>query len=211
MRMHPTKPVMGQLSILSLALVLLAGCETKADPVAPIQTEGHALVAAAEMAATMGATMGATTSVEREVITLDVTLPFGPGVVPCVGERVNVSGEVPVRIHTTIDGRGGLHQMASYSWKDVVATGVASGDTWHTTAAQELYTTFNYELTDPFKPVPTPVLEGQPAVFHHVGAIRFLSDTNEPDLYVRHLVQTVVEPDGQVVIHKSVLELLECR
>lgn len=96
-------------------------------------------------------------SVEREVITLNVTLPFGPGVVPCAEERVNVSGDVPVRIHTTIDGRGGLHQMASYNWKDVVATGAASGNTWHTTAAQELYTTFNHELTVPFKPVPTPV------------------------------------------------------
>lgn len=207
MRTYPTRPGMGQLSILSLALVLLAGCEGEGDPVAPSQTEEHALLAPAGIAAATGAT----TSVEREVVTLNLTLPFGPGVVPCVGERVNFSGDVPVRIHTTIDGRGGIHQMAVYSWKDVVATGVASGNTWHTTAAQELYTTLNYELTDPFKPVPTPVLDGEPAVFHHTGAIRFLSDTNEPDLYVRHLVQTVVGPDGEVVIDKSLLELLECR
>lgn len=207
MRTHPTRPGMGQLPILSLALVLLAGCESEEYPVAPIQPDEQAHLAPSGIAARMGAT----SFVEREVVTLNLTLPFGPGVVPCVGERVNFSGDVPVRIHTTIDGRGGIHQMAFYSWKDVVATGVASGNTWHTTAAQELYTTFNYALTDPFKPVPTPALEGEPAVFHHTGAIRFLSDTNGPDLYVRHLVQAVVDPDGQVVLDKSLLELLECR
>lgn len=194
-----------RLSILSVALVLLVGCADEGNPVALSETEG------AVLASNGIAGAGAATSVEREVILLDLTLPFGPGVVPCAGERLNIAGPVAVRIHTTIDGRGRIHQVGYYDWKDVVATGLTSGDTWHTTAGLELYTTLNYELTEPFQPVPTPVQTGDPAVFHHTGAIRFLSDADGTDLYVRHVVQTVVGPDGDVSVDKTFFELLECR
>lgn len=193
---------MRRLCVLSLALALLAGCTDGANPFAPSETEEPGLAAPQEIAAAPGAT----TSTVRTTGFVDVTVPS-----PCVGEAVRMVGPVDVRIHTTIDGRGRPHQVAFYGWKDVVATGQSSGNTWRTTAAVEQYTLFNFEPVEPHQPAPPRNQLGTPGVFHHTGAIRFLSDGDAPDLYVRHLVQTVIDANGTVRVDTDLFELLECR
>lgn len=193
---------MRRLCVLSLALALLAGCTDGANPFAPNETEEPGLAAPQEIAAASAAT----TSTVRTTGFVDVTVPS-----PCVGEAVRMVGPVDVRIHTTIDGRGRPHQVAFYGWKDVVATGQSSGNTWRTSAAVEQYTLFNFEPVEPHQPAPPRNQLGTPGVFHHTGAIRFLSDGDAPDLYVHHLVQTVIDANGTVRVDTDLFELLECR
>ena len=148
----------------------------------------------------------ASSDIQREVIPLDIVVPSA-----CLSEMVHVEGPVEVQIKTTVDGQGNMHQMGKYHWKEVTATGVDSRNTWHTTAGLELYMVRNYALTEPFQPVPTPELLGEPAVFHHTGAIRFKSDDGQPDLYVHHVVQIRVDSNGDVHVLKDDFELLACR
>lgn len=193
---------MRRLWILSLAAGLLAGCTDGASPLASNETAEPTLAASHAIAAASAAT----TSTVRTTGFVDVTVPS-----PCAGEAVRMVGPVDVRIHTTIDGRGRPHQVAFYGWKDVVATGQSSGNTWHTTAAVEQYTLFNFEPVEPHQPAPPRNPLGTPGVFHHTGAIRFLSDGDAPDLYVHHLVQTVIDANGTVRVDTDLFELLECR
>lgn len=193
---------MKRLYILSLALGVLVGCTDEANPLAPNETAESNLAAPHGIAAATGAT----TSTVRTTGFVDVTVPS-----PCAGEAVRMEGPVAVRIHTTVDGQGRPHQVAFYSWKDVVATGQTTGNTWHTTAAVEQYTLFNYQPVAPHQPAPPRISLGTPAVFHHTGAIRFLSDGDAPDLYVRHLVQTVIDANGAVRVDTDLFELLECQ
>ena len=198
---------MNQFWILILAVALLAGCSSESNPLGVDGPTNLELEAEDGVAANQNAT----TTTVRTTGYLDVELPFGGGDVACVGERVRVYGPVAIRIHTTIDGQGRPHQMAYYNWKDVVAVGLTSGNTWHTSAALELYTLFNFEPAEPHQPAPGRTPLGEPGVFHHTGAIQFISDGEAPDLYVRHLVQTVLDANGQVRVDTDLLELLECR
>ncbi len=187
---------MRTLSALIVSLALLSGCSGDSE-LTSIEHEAGA------KAATVLSKAGSETV--RDVVAVDLTVPSA-----CLDEMVHLEGPVQVRIHTTVDGRGVFHQTGYYHWKDVIATGIESGHTWHTTAGLELYTVMNYELGEPFQPAPTPVKLGDPAVFHHTGAIRFNSDDGQPDLYVRHLVQIVTDPDGNTTIEKDHFELLAC-
>jgi len=195
---------MRHLSLLLLTLVLLAGCTSETNPLGVNEATDHTLASSPHEGD--AAAQKASSQTERDVIYLNLTIPS-----VCLTEMVHLEGPVAVRIHTTTDGRGVMHQKAFYSWKDVVATGQTSGTTWHTTAAVELYTMLNYEFDDPFQPIPSPTQLGDPAVFHHAGAIQFIADGDAPNLYIRHLVQTVVDPDGNVRNIKDHLELLDCR
>lgn len=190
------------LSLLFFVLLPLGGCTGDADPVG-ITGTGEDVLAASQHA--QGAS-AATTSMVRETGFLDLTLPA-----PCVGENVHLEGPVDIRIHTTIDGRGRPHQVAFYGWRDVVATGEDSGDTWHTSAAVEVYTLFNFEPAEPHQPAPPRTPLGAPGVFHHTGAIVLVSDGGGPNLHIRHLVQTVLDANGNVRVDTDIFELFECR
>ena len=183
---------MRYVSTFLLALALLAGCSSETNP---LGTDD--LTAAGK----------ATSTVLRTTINLNLLIPAAAS--SCLEEDVLLAGPVAVRVHTTIDGRGVMHQNAYFNWKDVVATGQTSGTTWTTTAAAELYSTLNQasSIGPPFLPDPN----GSPAVFHHTGAIRFHSDSDAPNLYVRHLVQHVVDAKGNLRVDTDLLEVLECR
>lgn len=159
------------------------------------------------LAATNGqaAAVAASSNTTRGQIYLNVDVPsacFG-------GATVHLEGWVDYRIHAVTDGREVQHGQAYYNWQDVAAT--MGPYTWHTTARLELYTIMNYEFTNPFLPIPQTEKDGDPAVFHHVGAIRFKSDGNAPDLYVRHIVQLVSDANGVLRVDRHMAELLDCR
>lgn len=194
---------MKHLSILFLTAALLTGCTDETNPVG---TDSPAGRAHASLPNGIVATQKATTSTVRLTVPLDVLIPAAAS--SCLTEDVRLQGPVAARIHTTVDGRGVMHQNAYFNWRDVVATGQTTGTTWYTTAAAELYTTMNQSpIGPPFAPDAT----GSPAVFHHTGAIRFHSDSDAPNLYVHHLVQNVVDAQGNVRVNTDLLEVLECR
>ena len=189
-------------------VALLGACSSEGNPVSVDGSAIESSVGGEDSGITAsagGVLASATTSTVRTENALNVTFP-----VPCVGEDVNLSGPVQVRIHTTIDPSGRPHQMAYYNWKDVVATGLTSGETWRTTASLELYTLQNFDPVEPHQPFPGRTPLGDPAVFHHSGAIRFLSNGDAPDLYVRHLIQVVIDANGDVRVENDLLELLRC-
>lgn len=194
---------MKHFSILILTLAMIASCTNDTNPLVADNLDDNAITSTSD-APNMFAK--ASTQTVHEVINIDLTVASA-----CLDEMVHLEGPVSVRIHTTIDGRGVIHQQAFYSWKDVTATGVDSDNTWHTTAALELYVMSNYDGVDPFQAVPDPDKLGDPSVFHHTGAMLFLADDEDiPNLHVRHLVHIVTDPDGNVRIEKDEFELLGC-
>lgn len=190
-------------TILILTLSMIASCTNDTNPLVSDKLDDNTITSTSDVPDVFAKAINQT---EREVIDIDLTVPSA-----CLDEMVRLEGPVSVRIHTTIDGRGVMHQQAFYSWKDVTATGEDSGNTWHTTAALELYVMSNYEGVDPFQPVPDPDKVGDPSVFHHTGAMLFLADDEgNPNLHVRHLVHIVTDPDGNVSVEKDEFELLGC-
>lgn len=191
---------MRHLGILALTLTVLVSCTSETNPLDLNAAEAHKRAVPSNG---MAVTQKASTSTVHLTVPLDGTFYS-----PCVEEDVRLAGPIAARIHTTIDGHGVMHQNAYFNWKDVVATGQTSGTTWYTTAAAELYSTMNQTpIGPPFESDPT----GYPAIFHHTGAIRFHSDSDAPNLYVRHLVQNVVDARGNIRVDTDLLEVLECR
>lgn len=182
----------------AISLAVFVGC-TETGPVEVAHDELSPVLD------TRVAMSAASSDVVRGELYIDIDIPstcFG-------GALVHLEGPVEYRIHTTTTGSGVQHGQAFYSWTDVVVT--MGPQSWHATAGREAYMVMNYEMTNPFLPVPETNKLDDPAVFHHVGAMRFKSDGDQPDLYVHHVVQLVTDSDGNLRVARTVFDLLDCR
>lgn len=186
--------------VLCLAVAVFTGCADE-SPVAVAGSDDGLLATKSSSVATNAAS----SDMVRGQLYLNIDVPA----ICFDGAFVHFEGPVEYRINVTIDGRGVQHGQAFYHWDDVVAT--MGSHTWRTTAGLEAYMLMNYEFTNPFLPVPRTDKLGDPAVFHHTGALRFKSEDDAPDLYVSHVVQLVTDPNANLRVDRHVLELLDCR
>ena len=119
--------------------------------------------------------------------------------IDCLGESLQLQGEVETRVRTVVNANGDQKILISQTAPTLVQTGLASGTVWSNANGSEIWT-YHIEAT------------GQLRSFHHTGVLRFHAESpTAPDLFLKHFIHVLIAEDGTVKVERATPDILECK